>query len=396
MIEISAPASTSHGVPPGELRIDRYSHSARIDTIRTLLGNKQHLVNHLDTTLSEDDVAGNIENFVGAVPVPLALCGPLRISGSAAAGTFIAPMATLEGALAASYSRGAKMINESGGCETLTYDDYFLRSAQFQTGSLRESGELRRWITAHRSTITEIVRATGNHIAVTDLAVDCLGSTVTISIACSTGDAMGSNMVSKAIAAVARYVSQSNDLVHHAHFPLCEDKKNIPARTKGKKVIARTVLTAEVMQRLGRTTLHELDDYIRDAKDMLALNGATSLNVHGVNGMAALFQAFGQDMAYLGECSQLILSSRFISEGELEVTLTAPTIIVGTIGGGTGLSAYEATLEMVGCYGDGKAAKLAEIITAFMLAGEVSCLAALCSDEFVAAHETLGKNRPPG
>ena len=107
-----------------------------------------------------------------------------------------------------------------------------------------------------------------------------------------------------------------------------------------------------------------------------------------------MFQAFGQDMAYIAECAQAIVEARFVGSDSLEVAITLPTLIVATVGGGTGLPAHRATLAMVGCQGEGKARKLAEIIAAVILGGEIGCAAAQCAGEFIRAHETLGKNRP--
>ena len=126
------------------------------------------------------------------------------------------------------------------------------------------------------------------------------------------------------------------------------------------------------------------------------MHGGYSLNVHAANGMAAMFQAFGQDMAYLGECSQAILDCHFSGPDSLEVSVTLPTLIIGTVGGGTALPAFRATLSMVDCYGPGKARKLAEIMAAVVLAGEIGCGAAQCAHEFVRARETMDKNGPSG
>jgi hydroxymethylglutaryl-CoA reductase (NADPH) len=100
-------------------------------------------------------------------------------------------------------------------------------------------------------------------------------------------------------------------------------------------------------------------------------------------------------MAYLGECSQVLLDCHFVDNDSLAVSVTLPTLVIGTVGGGTGLPAFRTTLSLVDCYGAGKAKKLAEIMSAVILAGEISCGAAECAHEFVRAHETMGKNRPP-
>lgn len=107
-----------------------------------------------------------------------------------------------------------------------------------------------------------------------------------------------------------------------------------------------------------------------------------------------MFQALGQDVAYIGESSQAIVDCRFAGPDNLEVSVTLPSLIVATVGGGTGLPAFRATLALLDCYGPGKVRKLAEIMAAVVLAGEIGCGAAQCAHEFVRAHESMGKNRP--
>ena len=123
------------------LSIPRNDFDGRVALVKKLLEKTQERYETIQTYLTEEHARGKIENFVGAVPIPLGLCGPIDISGQHADGTFIVPMATLEGTLVASYSRGAKVMNQSGGCETLVYGDYFLRAGQFTTPSLAQSAK---------------------------------------------------------------------------------------------------------------------------------------------------------------------------------------------------------------------------------------------------------------
>jgi hydroxymethylglutaryl-CoA reductase (NADPH) len=374
--------------------IPRHDLSGRIELAKSLLKGTSGNYHTLETSLTEDDVRGKIENFIGAVPIPLGLCGPIDISGLHAKGRFVVPMATLEGTLVASYSRGARVMNESGGCETYVYGDSFLRAAQFTTGSLSDSALLIAWCKAHESELRRVVEASSGHIAVQEITYDCVGPMVVASIRVETGDAMGSNMASKAAGVLGDYVTANSRLVLNVDSPYPEDKKYIPMRQKGKKVIARAILQRDVVSAVTRTTLEKLATLINDYKNLLALHGSYSLNIHAANGMAGMFQAFGQDMAYIGECSQAIVDCQFISPDALAVSVTLPTLIIGTVGGGTGLPAFRTTLSMVDCYGAGKARKLAEIMAAVILAGEVGCAAAQCAHEFISAHERMGKNRP--
>ena len=375
--------------------IPRDDLAGRVDLVRKLLANTSESYDALETSLTEEQVKGKIENFVGAVPMPLGLCGPIDIMGQHARGTFIVPMATLEGTLVASYSRGARVMNRSGGCETIVHGDGFLRGAQFTTSSLARSAALIEWCRSHEAELRRLVESTSSRIGVIDFVYDCVGTTVLVSFRVRTGDAMGSNMASKAASVMADYVVAHAGLVEDAVVPYPEDKKYIPLRQKGKKVIARTVVKRDVLARITRTTPERLAAYITDYKNLLALHGSYAQNIHAANGLTAMFQAFGQDVAYIGECSQAIVDCRFAGPDSLEVSVTLPTLIVATVGGGTGLPAFRATLAMVDCYGPGRVTKLAEVMAAVVLAGEIGCGAAQCANEFVRAHENMGKNRPP-
>jgi len=374
--------------------IPRDSFDGRVAITNALLADTPERYAAIQTSLTEEDVRYKIENFIGAVPIPLGLCGPIDIAGANANGRFIVPMATLEGTLVASYCRGAKVMNLSGGCETLVYGDEFLRACRFTTSSLAHSAALIAWCRQNEEEMRRLVLRTSAHISRVELSYDCIGCTVVASIGVATGDAMGSNMGSKAAAALCDYVTERSGLVAAAAIAHPEDKKYVARRQKGKRVIARAILEREPLAKVTRATLEGLATFINESKNVLALHGANSLNVHAANGMAAMFQALGQDMAYLGECSHAIVDCRFIGADSLEVSVTLPTLIVGTVGGGTGLPAFRATLSMIDCYGAGKVRRLAEIVGAVVLAGEISGSAAVCAREFVRAHETMGKNRP--
>jgi len=94
------------------------------------------------------------------------------------------------------------------------------------------------------------------------------------------------------------------------------------------------------------------------------------------------------------ESHAAITYSQYLENGDYYWSITVPSLIVGTCGGGTGLPTQRQCMEMLGCYGPGKAKKLAEICAAVVLAGETSLAAAMIHGDWVAAHERLGRNRP--
>ena len=66
---------------------------------------------------------------------------------------------------------------------------------------------------------------------------------------------------------------------------------------------------------------------------------------------------------------------------------------MGTYGGGTALPTQRECLELLGCYGKGKAPKLAEICAGTVLAGGMSLTSAVLADTWVNSHERFGRNR---
>ena len=86
--------------------------------------------------------------------------------------------------------------------------------------------------------------------------------------------------------------------------------------------------------------------------------------------------------------------TELLPNGDLYASVTLPALIIATYGGGTGLATQRECLEMLGCYGTGKVHKLAEIMAATVLAGELSLASAVVAEEWVQAHDELGRNRP--
>jgi len=118
-------------------------------------------------------------------------------------------------------------------------------------------------------------------------------------------------------------------------------------------------------------------------------------NAHASNIVTAIYIATGQDPA------QNVVSSNCITSVELQdnglyISCTMPSLEVGTVGGGTNLPAQSACLEMMGLKGSGdvvgeNAGRLARIICATVLAGELSLLSALAAGHLVKSHLKLNR-----
>jgi hydroxymethylglutaryl-CoA reductase (NADPH) len=123
------------------------------------------------------------------------------------------------------------------------------------------------------------------------------------------------------------------------------------------------------------------------------LSGANNNGAHSPNAITALFIATGQDVANVSESSAGVLYTNLTDDGDLYISLTIPSLIVATYGGGTGLPTQRECLEVMDCYGKGKVKKFAEVVAGAALAGELSLGAAISSSDWVSSHETYGRNR---
>jgi hydroxymethylglutaryl-CoA reductase (NADPH) len=123
------------------------------------------------------------------------------------------------------------------------------------------------------------------------------------------------------------------------------------------------------------------------------LSGANNNGCHSPNGITAMFIATGQDVANVAESSAGVVYTEVTETKDLYISITIPSLIVATYGGGTGLPTQHECLSLLGCVGRGKVNKLAEIIAGVVLAGEISLASAISSLDWVSSHEQYGRNR---
>lgn len=97
----------------------------------------------------------------------------------------------------------------------------------------------------------------------------------------------------------------------------------------------------------------------------------------------------------------MIATDPSTNDGEdLLVTVSMPSIEVGTVGGGTILSPQRAMLEMLGVAGahatnpGANAQRLARVIAAAVMAGELSLLSALAAGHLIQAHMKHNRSVP--
>jgi hydroxymethylglutaryl-CoA reductase (NADPH) len=356
----------------------------------------EHVAHH---SMPGSSMRGNIENPIGAVQVPLGVAGPLVVRGRHAAGTFYVPMATSEGALVASYERGMAALARAGGVDVHLDRDENTVSPGFACADVRRAAEFVRWIEGATARLREIAEATTRHGKLRRVVARQIGRHAVVDFVYSTGDASGMNLAVRATEEACRWAVASSPADSFEIFSGAESEKRASASLwnggKGKWVVAGASIEARILRTMLRTDARSLAGLAERTGAVHLTTGTAARNGQLANGLAAIFIACGQDVANVANAAVGIVRFEELPEGALHASVTLPSLTVGTVGGGTALGTAPECLAMLGCVGDGKAAKLAEIVAATLLAGELSMAAAIATGEHGAAHEALGRNRPP-
>jgi hydroxymethylglutaryl-CoA reductase (NADPH) len=341
--------------------------------------------------------ARNIENFIGTVKVPVGLAGPLRVNGLFAHGDFYVPLATTEAALVASYSRGAQLVTEAGGCTALVLNEGISRAPGFAFSTIVDASMFVIWATSALDDFRRVVETTTRHGKLVDLQITVEGNHVYLGFDFTTGDASGQNMVTIATEAICRYIKERSPIPPRYGFVeanLSGDKKATThsfMSVRGKKVSAEVVVPADLVARRLHTSPAVMIDYWRMSALGGVMSGSIGVQGHYANGLAAVFIASGQDAACVAESAVGV--TRFeLTEGDaLYAAVTLPNLIVGTVGGGTELPSQRACLDILGLAGADRARALAEVCAALSLAGELSITGALAAGDFARAHQRLAR-----
>jgi hydroxymethylglutaryl-CoA reductase (NADPH) len=340
----------------------------------------------------------NCENFTGVAQIPLGLAGPITIHGEHAQGDFLIPLATTEGTLVASYNRGIKVINLCGGVKCTVVNDAMQRAPVFEFADARAGREFAAWVQANFEPIREHAEATSSVAKLHEIDTYLASKFVYLRFNYTTGDAAGQNMVGRATFAACGWILDHYQGVEHFYLEsnFATDKKasqvNI-MRTRGKRVTAELLLKRNVLIENMRVEPEGLAHHYGIANIGGFLSGVNNNGLHSANAITAMFIATGQDVANVSESSAGILYAELTPEQDLYLSLTIPSLIVATYGGGTNLPTQRECLEVLGCVGKGKVNKLAEIIAGVALAGEISLAAAISSSDWVSSHEKYGRNR---
>lgn len=396
-------------LPPETEISPRLSPSARIDPDvverrwKLLKASPQTRAQLLDP-LTVDQMSAyerNTENFIGAVRVPIGIAGPLRVRGLFARGDYYVPLATTEAALVASYTRGAQVLSNAGGAVSVVVNEGVSRSPVFGFHDVVQAGKFIMWMSEQIESLKAAAAATTRHGKLQDVRFTLEGNHVFVLLDYTTGDASGQNMVTIATQAVCQYIEQNTPVKPHYWYiegNMSGDKKASTQSfqsVRGKKVIAEACLPSDLVQRRLHCTPRQMAAYYQVSAIGGALSGNIGIQGHYANGLAAIYIACGQDAGCVAESAVGITRFQENDDGSLYVAVTLPNLIVGTVGGGTGLPSQRACLELLGLAGPDHASAFAEVCGALVLAGEVSIIAALAAGQFTRAHQKLARGKSP-
>ncbi|KAH2676065.1 hypothetical protein KXV32_000142 [Aspergillus fumigatus] len=337
------------------------------------------------------------ENVIGYLPLPVGAAGTLVIDGR----NYFIPMATTEGVLVASASRGCKAINAGGGAVTVINADGMTRGPCLAFSSVSRAAEAKQWIDSDegKKILATAFNSTSRFARLQGLKSAQAGTYLYVRFKSTTGDAMGMNMISKGVEKaleVMRGHGFSDMSTISVTGNYCVDKK--PAAInwidgRGKSVVAEALIPADAVRSVLKTDVDALVE-LNTAKNLVGSAMAGSIggfNAHASNLVAAVLLATGQDPAQNVESSSCITIMKNVNNN-LHISVSMPCIEVGTIGGGTILEPQAAMLDLLGVRGahatnpGDNARQLARIVAAAVLAGELSTCAALAAGHLVSAH----------
>ena len=369
-----------------------------------------HTGKHL---IDETAVANrNCENMIGATQVPLRVAGPLQVQSSKfKVQSYYLPLATTEGALVASVNRGCKAIADSGGCTVDSYSVGATRGPVFRVENLVQSNQLNTFLEERFAELQNIALSTSSHLTLKKFMTRGVGKYRYVRFVFDTQDAMGMNMATIATQKLVAFIetnTQAKCLSVAGNYDV--DKKpswlNL-IEGRGIKVWAEVVIPESVVKAVLKVTPQIFyEAWLAKCMYGSILSGSLGFNAQFANIVAAVFLATGQDLGHVGEGSLGVTTTEVISsqftvgsgqkKNDLYVSVYLPDLMVGTVGGGTGLPTQQEALNLLGVAGGDRGSnskRLAEIIAAAVLAGEISLLASEAEGTLAKAHQKLGRGK---
>lgn len=298
-------------------------------------------------------------------------------------------MATYETTLWPSTKRGAKTTHLAGGINVLIIDDHMSRSIVMEANNATEAFSFTQWLQNQTSDIAALIKAQSNYATLAQIHTELVGRLIYIRLEINCGDASGHNMVTKAADHLIHWIQAKQPHLRYVSISanMCVDKKVSAINGilgRGKRVIAECSIPKAICEQYLRVTPEQLA-MLNIKKNLLGSTLAGSIrsaNSHFANILLATYLATGQDAANIVEGSQGIVTAES-DNNSLYFSVTLPNIIVGTVGNGKHHGFALERLERMRCTDNADSGvnskKLAAIITAAVLCGELSCLAAQCN-----------------
>ncbi|MGM0568854.1 MAG: hydroxymethylglutaryl-CoA reductase, partial [Elusimicrobiota bacterium] len=381
-------------------QIKRVLHNNKLDYNEDFIEKRRQWLSEISDTsfshissysINTEDIRGNVENFIGVSQVPTGLVGPIVVNGDHANGVFYVPFATTEGALVETYQRGAIAVAKSGGARVFINNDENHLDPVFLFRSIGEARCFVSWIKTNLLKIKKEAESTTKFGKLNKIVPYLMGRRVILDIAFYTEDAMGANMINIATEKVCKYISKEFGVERYLlRSNFASEKKASAANLLigyGKEVNVEALVPARIIEKFLFSTSANIHKAWHSWAVSSFSSGMLGINAHYANGIAAIFIACGQDVAHVSNASVGITSYEITEAGDLYVSIKLPNIIIGTIGGGTALGTQKECLEILGCYGEGKAKKFAEIIGVTLLAGELGICAGITSEHFLDPHK---------
>jgi hydroxymethylglutaryl-CoA reductase (NADPH) len=346
--------------------------------------------------------ARNIENYIGMVGIPVGVAGPLRVNGFHAHGDFLIPLATTEAALVASFHRGCKALSLSGGVASTCLVDKIGRAPIFVFKDMSDALRFCAWLGTVSDEIQKVAESTSRYARMVDYNISLNGQDVVLHLEFTTGDAAGQNMVTLAADAACHYILKACPIPvvrWYIESNMSGDKKaNAQAfiNTRGKRVTAEARIPREICHDVLKVEPQDIFEAWKISMVSSLKSGSIGSQSHFANGLTALYIATGQDVACIAEAAVGMTVYSVDRDGSLLVNVCLPNLVVGTVGGGTGLPTQRECLAMLGCAGPGGAHKFAEIAGALTIAGEISITAAIAAGHFTEAHRKLARGPAGG
>lgn len=372
---------------------DRESINTKVDYFSELIGKP---LRHIKgCTYNTNYFRGNIENPIGIAQIPLGIAGPISINGKNTQGNFYVPMATTEGALILTYDFGMRLLQLSEPVETEVVSNVIHLDPMFPIRK-NEDVCIVKFVDENFHEIKKIAESGSQHLALLKIEDHRIENNLVLQFFYDTCDAHGLNMINYATFNACKFIEAKTGVFfyHRSHYSGV--KHYSPLNEKmgyGRVVKASVVLSLKTLKMLG-VTAKELKEFFDRCTEVAHATGISSVNVHAANAIAAIFIACGQDVADVSSSAVCSTTTELANGGEcLRITCTLRNLLVGTVGGGTGLGTQSECLKIMGCLGSGKSNKFAEIIAATVLAGEFPTASAVINRTYIAMHEQYGRNK---